>query len=129
MADNPLSPATLLSLIEGSLWTPSSESSSTRPQTLRNPYDAIALFAHACMLSVGFRLVGLDEDDRLGRFNGFRSSHIVFLIWRFGLLTLGISGRYTHRCIQREILTTEVELWKLLLISLCPSTVLARVFD
>ncbi|KAF8417066.1 PI31 proteasome regulator N-terminal-domain-containing protein [Tirmania nivea] len=65
MTDNPLSPATLLSLIEGSLWKPSSESSSARPQTLRNPYDAIALFVHACMLTVGFRLIGLDDDDKL----------------------------------------------------------------
>ncbi|RPB20208.1 hypothetical protein L211DRAFT_813395 [Terfezia boudieri ATCC MYA-4762] len=65
MADNPLSPATLLTLIEGSLWTPTSEPSSARPQTLRNPYDAIALFVHACMLTVGFRLIGLDDDDRL----------------------------------------------------------------
>lgn len=33
---------------------------------LRNPFDAIALLTHACMLAVGFRLVGLGEDDRLG---------------------------------------------------------------
>ena len=34
---------------------------------LRNPYDALALFAHAGMLSVGFRLVGLGEDHKIGR--------------------------------------------------------------
>jgi len=35
-----------------------------QPQ-LRNPHDAIAIFTHACMLSVGFKLVGLSEDDCL----------------------------------------------------------------
>ena len=33
---------------------------------LRNPFDAIALLSHACMLAVGFRLVGLGEDHKLG---------------------------------------------------------------
>ena len=33
---------------------------------LRNPFDAIALLSHACMLAVGFRLVGLGEDHRIG---------------------------------------------------------------
>lgn len=64
MADNPLNLATLLSLIEGSLWKSSSDSS-VRPQMLRNPYDAIALFVHSCMLAVGFRLIGLGDDDKL----------------------------------------------------------------
>ncbi|MCJ1451489.1 hypothetical protein MMC28_001826 [Mycoblastus sanguinarius] len=32
---------------------------------LRNPFDAIALLSHACMLAVGFRLVGLGEDHRI----------------------------------------------------------------
>lgn len=35
---------------------------------LRNPYDAVALLSHACMLAVGFRLVGLGEDHRIGNF-------------------------------------------------------------
>jgi hypothetical protein len=33
---------------------------------IRNPYDAIALLSHACMLAVGFRLVGLGEDHQIG---------------------------------------------------------------
>ena len=32
---------------------------------LKDPYAAIALLSHACMLAVGFRLVGLGEDDRI----------------------------------------------------------------
>jgi len=34
-------------------------------QQLKNSYDAVAIAAHAAMLAVGFRLVGLSEDDRL----------------------------------------------------------------
>ena len=33
---------------------------------LKNPYDAIALLSHGGMLAVGFRLVGLGEDHRIG---------------------------------------------------------------
>ena len=33
---------------------------------LRNPYDAVALLSHACMLAVGFRLIGLGEDHKIG---------------------------------------------------------------
>lgn len=55
----PFSPHTILRLMAECL--PPNE----QPQ-LRNPHDAIALFTHACMLSVGFKLVGLSEDDRLG---------------------------------------------------------------
>jgi len=36
-----------------------------RPQ-LKNPFDAIALFSHACMIAVGFRLIGLGEDHKIG---------------------------------------------------------------
>ena len=32
---------------------------------LKTPYDAIALLTHACMLAVGFRLVGLGEDHKI----------------------------------------------------------------
>ena len=35
---------------------------------LRNPYDAVALLSHACMLAVGFRLLGLGEEDRTGKY-------------------------------------------------------------
>ena len=34
---------------------------------LRNPYDAVALLVHACMLAVGFRLIGLGEDHKIGQ--------------------------------------------------------------
>ena len=33
---------------------------------LRDPYDAVALLCHACMIAVGFRLTGLGEEHRIG---------------------------------------------------------------
>lgn len=39
---------------------------SSEPQ-IRNPWDAIALLCHACMLAVGFRLIGLGEEHRIGK--------------------------------------------------------------
>jgi hypothetical protein len=33
---------------------------------IKDPYAAIGLFIHACMLAVGFRLVGLGEDHKIG---------------------------------------------------------------
>lgn len=58
-AGNPLSAINLSKSMCSSLSTLS------EPQ-LKNPYDAVALLAHACMLAVDFRLIGLGEDDRLG---------------------------------------------------------------
>ena len=58
-AGNPLSVPSLTGLMTLSLPI------SSDPQ-LRNPYDAIALLGHACMIAVGFKLVGLGEDHRIG---------------------------------------------------------------
>ncbi|KAI5842946.1 PI31 proteasome regulator N-terminal-domain-containing protein [Morchella snyderi] len=57
MAARPFSPPVVLRNIDASL-------PPNTPQ-LRTPHDAIAVFVHACLLSVGFRLVGLSEDDQL----------------------------------------------------------------
>jgi hypothetical protein len=58
MASNSLSPSSLAIMV------------SSLPRATATPvedeYDAIALFIHACMVAVGFRLVGLGEDDRTG---------------------------------------------------------------
>lgn len=35
---------------------------------LKNPYEAVALVGHACMIAVDFRLIGLGEDHRIGLF-------------------------------------------------------------
>ncbi|PWW77768.1 hypothetical protein C7212DRAFT_362588 [Tuber magnatum] len=60
MAEIPFSPPTVLNIVKASL----SQGPGTAPP-LKSPYDAVAIFIHACMLSVGFRLVGLSEDDNL----------------------------------------------------------------
>lgn len=36
------------------------------PLELKNPYDAVALLSHASMLAVGFRLIGLGENHKIG---------------------------------------------------------------
>lgn len=53
------SPPSLVSYISRSLPTGS---------RLKDPYAAIAIFSHACMLAVGFRLIGLGEDHRIGTY-------------------------------------------------------------
>ncbi|KAI9886145.1 MAG: hypothetical protein M1823_002048 [Watsoniomyces obsoletus] len=53
---DPLSPDSLARLIKSTL-PPTS--------TIRNPYDAIAVLCHACMLAIDFRLVGLGEEHRI----------------------------------------------------------------
>ena len=54
---------TILDLMVKSL--PAESSDESRP-VIKDPYAAIGLFAHACMLAVGFRLVGLGEDHKIG---------------------------------------------------------------
>jgi len=60
MAEIPFSPPTVLNIVKASL----PQGPEAAPP-LKSPYDAVAIFTHACMLSVGFRLVGLSEDDNL----------------------------------------------------------------
>ncbi|RMZ88991.1 hypothetical protein DV736_g3784, partial [Chaetothyriales sp. CBS 134916] len=55
-----LNPDSLLSLITKNLPEPEDDR-----QLFKNPFAAIALFCHACMLAVGFRLVGLSEDHTI----------------------------------------------------------------
>lgn len=57
---NVLATAFIVPLMESSLPEPSAEEGS-----LRNPYEAVALLCHTCMLAVGFRLVGLGEDHKI----------------------------------------------------------------
>ncbi|KAH0551002.1 hypothetical protein GP486_007637 [Trichoglossum hirsutum] len=58
MASNPLSPSSLASTMVSSL--PRAATTS-----VKNEYEAVALFSHACMVAVGFRLIGLGEEDRI----------------------------------------------------------------
>ena len=61
---NPLSSLSLSSYMASSL-------PKTADPQLRNPYDAVALLAHACMIAVGFRLVGLGEEHKIGEAGNF----------------------------------------------------------
>lgn len=37
---------------------------------LSSSHEALALFTHACMVSLGFRLLGFDEDKTIGKLPG-----------------------------------------------------------
>ncbi|KAK8118881.1 PI31 proteasome regulator [Apiospora kogelbergensis] len=58
MSTNPLSPPSLLQGMAEAL--PTREQGDTTSY-LSSSHDALALFAHACMASLGFRLMGFDE--------------------------------------------------------------------
>lgn len=76
MSKIPFSPDNLIQIITASL----SHEAEAQPQ-LKNSTDAIAIFTNACLLSVGFRLLGLSEDDRLGE---FPHHHIYFELTDLG---------------------------------------------
>lgn len=57
-AGNPLSAPSLSTFMASSL--PKAADSK-----LNNAYEAVALAAHAGMIAVGFRLIGLGEDDKI----------------------------------------------------------------
>ncbi len=61
---NALGADSVLDYMVKSLPTPSSDEQ-TPP--LKNAFAALALFSHACMLAVGFRLIGLGEDHKIGK--------------------------------------------------------------
>ncbi|EHY54001.1 hypothetical protein HRR83_004645 [Exophiala dermatitidis] len=44
---------------------PTPPSDSPQQRLIKDPFAAVALFAHACMLAVGFRLIGLGEDHKI----------------------------------------------------------------
>lgn len=59
--ENVLSADSVLGYMSSSLQSPTDQ-----PQVLKDPYSCIALLSHACMLAVGFRLIGLGEDHKIG---------------------------------------------------------------
>ncbi|KAM0311503.1 hypothetical protein ACHAO8_007112 [Botrytis cinerea] len=58
MANNPLSPDTILHHMAEALPTHQKDDTDS---DISSSYEAIALFSHACMIAVGFRLVGFAE--------------------------------------------------------------------
>lgn len=61
MSSDPLQPEALLQAMADALPTHDKEDTSS---DLSSSYEAIALFAHACMVSLGFRLLGFHEGQR-----------------------------------------------------------------
>lgn len=59
MATNPLSPSAILQQMAEALPT---HSQGDNTSDLSSSHEALALFAHACMTSLGFRLLGFDEE-------------------------------------------------------------------
>lgn len=62
MANNPLSTESILKFMADALPTHAGGDTNS---DLSSSYEAIALFAHACMTSVGFRLLGFGEGRRM----------------------------------------------------------------
>lgn len=65
MTSNPLSPQNILQGMAEAL--PTHEKGDTTSD-LSSSAEAIALFAHACMINLGFRLLGFNEDQKMGQF-------------------------------------------------------------
>jgi proteasome inhibitor subunit 1 (PI31) len=69
MAQDPLTPAKLVSILEASA------------DTLSSPLEAIAAFSHACMLATGFRFLGFGEDHKAGITNPY--FHLTYIELEF----------------------------------------------
>jgi hypothetical protein len=65
MATNPLGPSTVLQSMADAL---STHMPSDTTSDLSSSHEALALFTHACMASLGFRLLGFDEDKLNGMY-------------------------------------------------------------
>lgn len=62
---------------------------------LKNPFDAVALLSHACMLIVGFRLVGLGEDHKVEATSVVTDVHSLPSEWN-ATSSYNYSFRYAH---------------------------------
>lgn len=64
MANNPLSSQSILQAMADALPTHEKDDSSS---DMSSSAEAIALFTHACMVNLGFRLLGFNEDQKMGK--------------------------------------------------------------
>jgi hypothetical protein len=62
MANDPLSTESILKHMAEALPTHAPEDTTS---DISSSYEAISLFAHACMVAVGFRLLGFGEDQKM----------------------------------------------------------------
>jgi PI31 proteasome regulator N-terminal len=56
-----LGPDHILDIVAGAL--PAVDQSQA---VVKNPYEAVALVGHACMVAIDFRLIGLGEEHQIG---------------------------------------------------------------
>jgi hypothetical protein len=63
MASDPLSVESILKHMAEALPTHGKDDTNS---DLSSSYEAIALFSHACMTAVGFRLLGFGENQKIG---------------------------------------------------------------
>ena len=63
MATDPLGVESILKHMAEALPTHAKDDTNS---DLSSSYEAIALFAHACMIAVGFRLLGFRENQKIG---------------------------------------------------------------
>lgn len=73
---------------------PAQSADSEQTPLVKDPYAAIALFSHACMLAVGFRLIGLGEDHKLGMSLQCIGSVAVVNIWQRHIRMLRMCNPY-----------------------------------
>lgn len=71
---------------------------------LKGPTEAIALAVHAGMIAVGFRLVGLGEDERMGKITPPRLPHASLLCLSY-FLTQSLTETYADAENPRELPT------------------------
>jgi hypothetical protein len=89
MAKNPLSNESILKHMADALPThPKGDTNSD----LSSSYEAIALFSHACMTAVGFRLIGFSEGQKLGM-----STTAILLLISLTPITEAECGRLAPR--------------------------------
>lgn len=74
MTSNPLGPANLLKGMADAL--PAHEKGDSTSD-VSAPLDAVSLFTHACMASVSFRLLGFDEDQKIGASSRLAPTSVV----------------------------------------------------
>jgi hypothetical protein len=64
MPPGPLDPATILKEMADGLPTHAKEDTTS---DVSSSLEAIALFTHGCMVALGFRLLGFNEDQKIGK--------------------------------------------------------------
>lgn len=82
----PLNPATLCALVRKSI---------SGQEGLKNAYDGVAVLVHACMLSTGFKFIGLGEDQKVDKPFTSEDASSLPPVWNESSASM-YAFRYTH---------------------------------